>query len=47
MTNLQELRVDLACALRWAVRYDLHEGFATISRSPSPMTTGWCAAICS
>ena len=26
MTDLQELRADLACALRWAVRYDLHEG---------------------
>ena len=26
MTMLEDLRVDLACALRWAARYDLHEG---------------------
>ena len=24
--NERELRVDLACALRWAARYGLHEG---------------------
>ena len=47
MTDLQELRADLACALRWAVRYDLHEGVCNHFSVPSPMTTGWCAAICS
>lgn len=42
--NLQELRVDLACALRWAARLGLHEGvdnhFSVAVPGPDGVTRG-------
>ena len=42
--SLQQQRIDLACALRWAARLGLHEGVCNHFSLASPTRMAWCAA---